>query len=107
MASRGSCGSLGLAGANSLAVFRAEFWFDGATEMEQIDSVTVYSFTIVDLHQLDAQAMRLSSYKATRESIRARRGAEVLEGTGQKVSRAELDEEGRYRRMATGWGELA
>jgi hypothetical protein len=33
--------------------------------------------------------------------------AEIVEGTGQEVLRSELDNEGRYRRIATGWGELA
>lgn len=75
--------------------------------MEPGDSVTVYSFSVVDLRELDTQATRLSKYKATRESIAACPGAVVLEGTGQEVSRAELDEQGRYRRIATGWGELA
>jgi hypothetical protein len=82
-------------------------WPDGASDMEPSDSVTVYSFSVVDLDALDAQATRLSKYKATRESICARPGAQVLEGTGQAVSRAELDAHGRYRRIATGWGELA
>ena len=32
--------------------------------------------------------------------------ARVLEGTGEDVPLSELDAQGRYRRIATGWGEL-
>jgi len=72
--------------------------------MEQHDTVKVYSFRVFDASVME---MRISKYKATREAIVAHFGGEVLEGTGQSVSASELDEHGRYRRIATGWGELS
>jgi len=72
--------------------------------MEQHDSVKVYSF-----RQFDAgtKEMHLVGYKATREAIASHFGGEVLEGTGQSISSGEIDEHGVYRRIATGWGDLA
>ncbi len=72
--------------------------------MEPTDTVEVLSFRTFDL---EAGVMRLSKFKATRHAIVASLGGEVLEGTEQEVSRAELDEQGHYRRIATGWGELS
>ena len=71
--------------------------------MENHETVKVYSFRVFDN---DIGAMRLATYKATRETIAASLGGEVLEGTEQEVLSSELDEHGRYRRLATGWGEL-
>jgi hypothetical protein len=71
--------------------------------MEQRQTVKVYSFRVFDVH---ANGLRVAKHKATREAIVSQLGGEVLEGTGQDVSPAELDEEGRFRRIATGWGEL-
>lgn len=70
--------------------------------MKSPDKVSVLSFRVYDT---STRTWRLSSYKATREVI-VRMGGEVLEGTSEVVSLAELDERGRYRRVATGWGEL-
>lgn len=70
--------------------------------MEQTETVTVFSFRVFDTESRD---MRLSRYKAPRDVI-ARLGGEALEGTSEHVSHAELDKQGRYRRIATGWGEL-
>lgn len=72
--------------------------------MEQRESVKVYSYRVFDMA---ANGMSVSRYKATREAIVSRLGGEVLEGTEHQVARAELDEQGRYRRIATGWGELS
>jgi hypothetical protein len=72
--------------------------------MEQRETVKVYSFQVFDIH---ASGFRIAKHKATREAIGSRFGGEVLEGTAQEVSPAELDEQGRFRRVATGWGELS
>jgi len=71
--------------------------------MEHSESVKVYSFRVFDV---DANEHCVVGHKATRDAIVSRFGGEVLEGTGQEVSPAELDQHGRYRRVATGWGEL-
>lgn len=71
--------------------------------MKKYENVKVYSFRIFDS---EIGAMSHATYKATRETIAASPGGEVLEGTGQAVASSELDEHGRYRRLATGWGVL-
>lgn len=70
--------------------------------MEQSDPVTVYGFRTYAGH---AELPELAAFKATAEAVRAL-GGEIVHGTEEKVARAELDREGRYRRQATGWGEL-
>jgi hypothetical protein len=75
--------------------------------MKRSGTVTVYNCTVADSNCMDTQMTRHSKFKTTRESIEAQPGAKVLEGTGQEVSLDELDGQGRYRRIATGWGELA
>jgi len=65
-------------------------------------TVTVYSFRVQGEHRED---LRIAGFKATREAIRALKG-DLLAGTGQQIRLAELDQQGRYRRVATGWGEL-
>ncbi|CAN5299052.1 hypothetical protein BH11PSE9_BH11PSE9_15300 [soil metagenome] len=71
--------------------------------MTQPDTVVVFNFrTLEGGHEFT----HLLPFKATREAIESVFGGTVLEGTGQRVERAELDESGRYRRVATGWGEL-
>ena len=72
--------------------------------MEHTATVKVYSFQVFDIH---SSGFRVAKHKATREAIASRFGGEVLEGTAQEVSPAELDEHGRFRRIATGWGELS
>jgi hypothetical protein len=76
---------------------------NGMRNMVKSDTVTVFSFRVFDV---EAGGMRLSRYKATRETVKAHFGGEVLEGTGQDMALTELDEFGRYGRIATGWGEL-
>lgn len=71
--------------------------------MEQQDSVKVFNFRAFDA---DANEMRIVKFKATREAIVTRFDGEVLEGTDHHVAPGELDDQGRYRRIATGWGEL-
>lgn len=71
--------------------------------MTQSDTVMVYSFhTFPDGTELP----QLPAYKATRAAIEALNGT-LLEGTGEQVERGAIDAEGRFRRLATGWGELA
>ncbi len=71
--------------------------------MEHSDTVKVFGFRQFDL---EAGVMRRSRYKATRHTIDEHLGGEVMEGTEQDVSAHELDAQGRYHRVATGWGAL-
>ncbi len=71
--------------------------------MSEYKTVTVYSFQVVDF---GPERTRLAAFKAPRELILSKFQGEPLEGTGEEVPVAELDAEGRYRRVATGWGEL-
>lgn len=65
-------------------------------------TVTVYSFRMFSKTPGDwIQA----PHKAARETIE-QLGGVVLEGTGEEVEIASLDDEGLFRRIATGWGEL-
>ena len=70
-----------------------------------IDStVTVYSFRTYDE---TTRSLELARFKAPRELIATRFKGQVLEGTEEVIEASALDREGRYRRIATGWGELA
>ena len=71
--------------------------------MDDRQTVKVYSFRIFDS---ETGGMRHAAYKASRKVIASTLGGEVLEGTEQEVASDELDGLGRYRRLATGWGEL-
>ena len=71
--------------------------------MSEHKTVTVYSFLVIDLRP---ESPTVSTFKASRVLIRQKFNGQVLEGTGEEVSITELDAEGRYRRIATGWGEL-
>lgn len=72
--------------------------------MEDFETVKVHAFRIFDA---DIGAMRHATYKATRMTIATRLSGEVLEGTEEEVPSDELDEHGRFRRIATGWGVLS
>jgi hypothetical protein len=48
----------------------------------------------------------LAPFKATRQTIVEVYRGRLLEGTREKVPREALDAHGRYRRVATGWGDL-
>lgn len=48
----------------------------------------------------------VAAFKATREAIVSSFGGEPIDGTREEVARVELDDLGRYRRVATGWGGL-
>jgi hypothetical protein len=67
-----------------------------------VDTVEVVAFRMFDLA---AKEMRHVSYKTTRDVVARVRG-EALEGTAEQVPRDLLDEQGRYKRIATGWGAL-
>jgi len=71
--------------------------------MKTSDHVTVFHF---GLHEAGSDVPVVSSFKATRETIVNTLKCEVLEGTGEEVPRHALDGKGRFRRVATGWGEL-
>lgn len=72
----------------------------------QTDSrtVTVYAFRTPEA---GLEGFGIARFKAPREAVVSRYHGEVLEGTAEEVPVAELDAEGRYRRIATGWGELS
>lgn len=72
--------------------------------MQVADTVTVYAFQVFDLA---AAGYRISPFKAPRELVAQRFGGEVLEGTDEGVPMSDLDGEGRFRRVATGWGDLS
>lgn len=72
--------------------------------MQVGETVTVYSFRVVGP---DPETYRIAPFKAPRTVVAERFGGEVLEGTGMEVEREELDNQSRYRRVATGWGALA
>jgi hypothetical protein len=66
-------------------------------------AVTVYNFRILDS---GFESAPVSTFKATRQAILDVFGGDPIDGTEELVARDELDADGRYRRRATGWGEL-
>ena len=68
--------------------------------MDQADTVMIFNFRVLDTETYE---MCLSRFKASRAVVAAFGGI-VLEGTSEHVPPSELDEHGRYRRVATGWG---
>lgn len=65
--------------------------------------VTVYNYLTFD----GGQRSRIPApFKAPRERIETALNGKVLEGTAETVLASQLDEEGRFRRRATGWGDL-
>jgi hypothetical protein len=71
--------------------------------MHDQDVVKVYAFRVAGSH---VESPRLANFKATHETIRRLEG-EVVPGTEEDVARSQLDGEGRFRRIATGWGSLS
>ena len=65
--------------------------------------VTVYNYLSFDGAQ---RSPFPAPFKAPRERIEKALNGKVLEGTAETVLASQLDEEGRYRRRATGWGDL-
>lgn len=70
--------------------------------MQEVATVVVYS---LHLHPAHAESLEVAGFKAPLEVIKAL-GGEPIAGTAQSVLSTELDRQGRYRRIATGWGEL-
>ena len=75
----------------------------GNLGMNHQRTVTVYNFRMLEF---GVEMSRLAEYKATRERIAAMRNAVLLEGTEESVAASELDDQGHFRRMPTGWGAL-
>ncbi len=76
----------------------------GDETMPESNPVKVFSFWTFDSN---VETPTLAPFKATREAIATKWKGKVAEGTEQVVSEDELDRSGRYRRIASGWGELA
>ena len=70
--------------------------------MDRPPTVEVFNFRAFDFRAGEA---RLSKYKASRDVVADLRG-EVLEGTSEDVSPADLDKRGRFRRIPIGWDRL-
>ena len=70
---------------------------------EDPPEVTVYNYQTFDLGQ---KSRIPAPFKAPRERIETALNGKVLEGTAETVLKSQLDDEGRYRRRATGWGDL-
>ncbi len=71
--------------------------------MTDAQQVQVFNFRIIEGHP---ENQRVAAYKATLAHIRAV-GGQSLPATKQAVAVDELDAEGRYRRLPTGWAELS
>ena len=71
--------------------------------MNRPDTVTVFSFRVFDP---ETREMQVAGCKATSQAIDGFSLAELVQGTGEDVPRHALDAQGRYRRVATGWGAL-
>ena len=73
--------------------------------MTRPETITVYNFHQDETRSIE-EMPKLAPFKATRELI-ASLGGELLEGTAEEVPGESMDAEGRYQRIATGWGALA
>jgi hypothetical protein len=71
--------------------------------MEVDKLVTVYGFSLFDA---DAGEQLPASFKAPRSVIEHDFQGVVMEGTAELVDAQALDDQGRFRRVATAWGEL-
>jgi hypothetical protein len=70
--------------------------------MQQEPTVTVYNFRV---QRTRPEYVDIAPFKAPREAIQAL-GGEPLPGTEEDVPASDLDSQGRYRRIASGWGAL-
>lgn len=66
-------------------------------------SVTVYAFRWFDT--LEGRSV-VPAFKATETAVRRRFRGEILPLTGEPVASDELDADGCWRRLPTGWGDL-
>lgn len=73
---------------------------------DRAQTVIVYAYRLPGVPG-GLETASVARYKAERHVIVNVFRGQVLEGTGEEVARADLDEMGRFRRIATGWGELA
>lgn len=71
--------------------------------MTPSSAVTVFNFR---LFVLTDDGWIQPPYKAPRDKIVHQLGGVVLEGTAEEVEPSMLDDDGVYRRVATGWGAL-
>lgn len=71
--------------------------------MQAVETVTVYSFRV---YGLEPERYQIAPFKALREVIERDYGGEVLAGTALEIEPDDLDDQGRFRRIATGWGAL-
>lgn len=72
--------------------------------MEVDTLVTVYGFSLFDI---DSGEQVPSPFKAPRALIEHDFQGVVMEGTAELVDAKALDDQGRFRRVATAWRELA
>lgn len=66
-------------------------------------TVAVYNFRDVSR---GFELAEVSPFKATRDAIVQRFRGDPIDSTEEWVDADELDAQGRYRRIATGWGSL-
>jgi hypothetical protein len=66
-------------------------------------TVTVYSFRMLDRGY---ESAAVSPFKALWFDILGVFGGDPIESTAETVGADELDEQGRFRRLPTGWGAL-
>ncbi|MDP3820852.1 MAG: hypothetical protein Q8R33_05185 [Burkholderiales bacterium] len=71
--------------------------------MDTAKIVTVYNFS---QFEIGSDTPVVSGFKAQRQAIAKIFKGQVLEGTAEEVPESELDQDGRFRRVATGWGSL-
>lgn len=71
--------------------------------MDTSKIVTVYNFS---QFEVGSDTPVVSGFKAQRQAIARIFKGQVLEGTAEEVPESELDQDGRFRRVATGWGSL-
>lgn len=71
--------------------------------MDTAKVVTVYNFS---QFEIGSDTPVVSGFKAQRQAIAKIFKGQVLEGTAEEVPESELDQDGRFRRVATGWGSL-
>jgi hypothetical protein len=67
------------------------------------DTLTVFGFKVFDP---ETREMQVVGCKATLDAIGRLGLAEPVPGTAEDVPLHAVDPQGRYRRVATGWGAL-
>ncbi len=68
--------------------------------MDGSETVMVYSFRVAGYN---LESSPLAGYKATRDAIGRIADGVILESTAEEVGAEDLDAQGRYRRIPTGW----